>query len=154
MVDICAGIVECQGIDVDYTILGQFSCSLNQGLGRSHQIPLLFAASEHLAYVVEADGATELSQVVVVTLKVGSQQLGQLHHVSLTGREIEFYTLGTDAIEQRFEIGLAQLFGFDVEGEGIYPLVEDILCLGVGLSGRFGVDFCTSLDSGFLECTY
>ena len=64
--------------------------------------------------------------------------------MTLTGREIEFYTLRTDIIQQSFDILRVEFFRFHMERKRIDSLIQYIQCFGICLLRTFHLNFLTN----------
>ena len=145
--DVRTGIVQFESVYGDATILRESSHNFYQHLGGSDVVAHILTLGEHLAHRVVVDRTLQSSQVVTLLGEVFHEQVSQCNGSTLTSREVQFHTFGTNAFEQCFDIFRTKVLLVDIETERIHTLVQQVECLGIGFLGTFHLDVLTNIPS-------
>ena len=137
-------VVQWDCIYIQYPIERKWLDSFDQGFGCLNHIPLFFTTGQHLVKEVIIDRAFQLFHIIILLLEISYQQISQLNNVSLTGREVKFYTLSLNIIQQCFNVFCIEFFCFYMERKRINSFVEDIQRFRIGFLRTFYLDFLTN----------
>ena len=113
--DVSSGIVQRDCIYIQYTIERKRLDSFDQGFGSLNHIAFFFTASQHLVKEVIIDRTSQFLHIIILLLEISYQQTGQFNHMSLTSREVQFYTFSLNIIQQCFNVFRIEFLCFYVE---------------------------------------